>query len=428
MKKLIIDNVGPIKHVELDLKQVNVIIGPQGSGKSCILKVASFCAWVEKHIMLNMSFNDLFNRGFVQQELIEFHRLNKLIDQNSHIYYCSDYIEFEYQYECFIHHDWKGERSDYKLSRVSYIPAERNIISVVPNIFEINFGRDYVRSFISDWNMARKFFSGGVLLPILDLPVNYHVDDANNQDVIDIPNRPPIPLTNASSGIQSLVPMCSYLDFLFEKQYSSILLSSANENNRNLAFAIRLYNSKYSEYSNFPDKPKDIKFPITGDIGSMPFPFENEADYRECLQIYNNHTKVSHSDIFLEEPEQNIFPDTQVKLVYYLLEKIKLHQDNLFMATHSHYILYALNNCMLGYIVAETARESGDEEALQFQNSWIDPAQVGVWELKDGMLNPVEDSPSNTIQDKDGLIRGNYFDRVMRNVMADFTNLMNYYE
>ena len=160
----------------------------------------------------------------------------------------------------------------------------------------------------------------------------------------------------------------------------------------------------------------------------MPFPFENEADYRECLQIYNNHTKVSHSDIFLEEPEQNIFPDTQVKLVYYLLEKIKLHQDNLFMATHSHYILYALNNCMLGHLVAETARKADDEEALQFQNSWIDPAQVGVWELKDGMLNPVEDSPSNTIQDKDGLIRGNYFDRVMRNVMADFTNLMNYYE
>ena len=31
-KKLIIDNIGPIKHVELDLKRVNVIIGPQSAG------------------------------------------------------------------------------------------------------------------------------------------------------------------------------------------------------------------------------------------------------------------------------------------------------------------------------------------------------------------------------------------------------------
>lgn len=421
MKKLIIENVGPIKHVELDLKQVNVIIGPQGSGKSCILKVASFCAWVEKHIMLDMSFDCLENRNFIQQELIDFHRIEEFIDRKSHIYYCSNNLEFDFWGKDCSFHNWKEERWDYKLSRVSYIPAERSIISVVPNIFEINFGRDYVRSFISDWNMARKFFSGGTSLPILDLPVNYHVDDANNnQDVIDIPNRSQIPLTNASSGIQSLVPMCSYLDFLFEKQYSGTLLSSANKDFQNKDFAIMLYDRRYSgNYS---------KESMIGTIGSVRCYFENEADYCECLQIYNNHTKVSHSDIFLEEPEQNIFPDTQVKLVYYLLEKIKLHQDNLFMATHSHYILYALNNCMLGHLVAETAREAGDEEALQFQNSWIDPAQVGVWELKDGMLNPVENSPSNTIQDEDGLIRGNYFDRVMRNVMADFTNLMNYYE
>ena len=52
-KKLIIDNIGPIKHVELDLKRVNVIIGPQSAGKSCILKIACFCAWAEKRMPIS---------------------------------------------------------------------------------------------------------------------------------------------------------------------------------------------------------------------------------------------------------------------------------------------------------------------------------------------------------------------------------------
>lgn len=33
MKRLTIDNIGPIEHVELDIKRINVIIGPQSAGK-----------------------------------------------------------------------------------------------------------------------------------------------------------------------------------------------------------------------------------------------------------------------------------------------------------------------------------------------------------------------------------------------------------
>ena len=48
MRKLVIHHIGPVKHVDLVLKRINVVIGPQSAGKSCILKVACFCAWAEK--------------------------------------------------------------------------------------------------------------------------------------------------------------------------------------------------------------------------------------------------------------------------------------------------------------------------------------------------------------------------------------------
>src|SRR3954468_768412 len=41
MEKLRIKKFGPIEHAEIDLKRINVFIGPQASGKSTLAKVIS---------------------------------------------------------------------------------------------------------------------------------------------------------------------------------------------------------------------------------------------------------------------------------------------------------------------------------------------------------------------------------------------------
>ncbi len=40
MKHLLIHNLGPLKEADIELKRINVIIGSQSSGKSCVLKTA----------------------------------------------------------------------------------------------------------------------------------------------------------------------------------------------------------------------------------------------------------------------------------------------------------------------------------------------------------------------------------------------------
>ena len=67
MKRLTIDNIGPIEHVELDIKRINVIIGPQSAGKSCILKIACFCAWAEKRIQLEQGQNGFNNSEYLEE-------------------------------------------------------------------------------------------------------------------------------------------------------------------------------------------------------------------------------------------------------------------------------------------------------------------------------------------------------------------------
>ena len=45
-RNLIIRHLGPIRSANINLKNVNVVIGEQSSGKSCLLKTACFCTWV----------------------------------------------------------------------------------------------------------------------------------------------------------------------------------------------------------------------------------------------------------------------------------------------------------------------------------------------------------------------------------------------
>lgn len=159
-------------------------------------------------------------------------------------------------------------------------------------------------------------------------------------------------------------------------------------------------------------------------IGGMNLPFVSLEKAKECKDLYDAYTLTSSSDIYLEEPEQNLFPQTQVELVYDLISRASVHGDSLFVATHSPYILYALNNSMQGYLVKDNLPDNLKGRA----SSWLNPKEVSVWELRDGSLSSAIDEKNKTIQDEDGLIRGNYFDRIMHNIMSDFTNYSAYYE
>lgn len=74
MKHIIIHSIGPVVDADIELKQINVIIGPQSLGKSTILKIASFCTWVEKKIELQQDPTIFDGEKFIQP-LKTFHKM-----------------------------------------------------------------------------------------------------------------------------------------------------------------------------------------------------------------------------------------------------------------------------------------------------------------------------------------------------------------
>ena len=52
MRKIIIKNFGPVKNIELDIsKTMNIVIGPQASGKSTIAKTIYFCRKIRDYLI-----------------------------------------------------------------------------------------------------------------------------------------------------------------------------------------------------------------------------------------------------------------------------------------------------------------------------------------------------------------------------------------
>jgi predicted ATPase len=127
-----------------------------------------------------------------------------------------------------------------------------------------------------------------------------------------------------------------------------------------------------------------------------------------------------NSQFIIEEPEQNLFPSTQRDLIYHLLEILKkAKQDHrLTLTTHSPYILYALNNCMMASLVGDKMKAE-DKAKLKCFTSSIDPQKISIYEIEDGRLK--------NIQRENGLIKDNYFDQKMKELMDDFYIMLNYY-
>ena len=79
--------------------------------------------------------------------------------------------------------------------------------------------------------------------------------------------------------------------------------------------------------------------------------------------------------------------------------------------------------------MAYLVKDQLDEETAESLNSIkyaVNPADVSVWSNKDGYVRDDKNEPHKTIQDDRGLIRKNYFNDVMKEVMGEFNTLLSF--
>jgi hypothetical protein len=353
MKHLIVQSVGPVDEADVFLKRINVVIGPQSLGKSTVLKLASYCTWVEKRIELKQSPDEFLKGDAFIRQLETFHKMQGYFRDESFISYESEYLFFSY---CYSRNEfsfrWGKKRWEYHRPKISYIPAERNLVAAIPNWFELSLDRNNIRNFMTEWESARRSLSNQV--PVLNLNVSYSFEKESKTDRVIIQNGDVLDLTNASSGLQSLIPLFVQMNYLYTGIYDSekgrkIAGDWADEELAQILYKDLFVSKGRDKAVNAVEivdaNGKKIKFKIRVPkrYGSHSFYFSGKRDVQDFEAMLSQYSLTSHCEVFLEEPENSLFPPTQKQLVNWLYEMTMGYRENtLFIATHSPYVLSVL--------------------------------------------------------------------------------------
>lgn len=432
MTHIVIKNVGPIKDVELDLNKINVFMGPQSSGKSTIAKIISYCSWYEKNIILGTRPNVNFYK-----DLIEFHNL----EDN---YFCDDSLIEYKSSNCHIVFSGKkgvpvsvvtnvGPKKIFQNEKIEYIPAERNIVSI-PGIGQYTESKNNILNFLYDWFRAKrnKKEDNKYHLPLSSLNnVSYYYVQEEDSDKLLLENGKDIKLQHASSGLVSITPLIMVFNYVINEIYS--------EKRTQSPFETINFESKV-ETLDIPDKESwkrlisqtkklnEIKDKLSKKNSSPKFQSElsemiNELNeyQKKIVNTYGYDSDYNYTKIIIEEPELNLFPKAQQDLIYYILEVIVREKRNhqLVLTTHSPYVLFALNNCMMGGLVKKNVPLK-ERKTFASYKSWIDPKKVSIYEIHDGTLK--------CIQDEDGILEDNYLNQAYKDNSSEYLSLLNYYD
>lgn len=309
-----IHNFGPLREVVLeDIRPMTVIIGPSGVGKSTILKVVSLFRWILKMIHIRT----YLRRSGMKRSPFRL-MMSSYIKQNGWIGFVSPETSIEYHFGG-TEISFKDNKLSYHVSddeplhleKVSFIADSRIII---PDILALKAKSDefYTNETLEDFKMAMDSLES-VDLPYLGVRASSKKKGGRQvYQITDSDDLHPIPLENASSGTQTVLPIVAISKY-FTTRYD--LVASLNH-------AILSYVASY-------DKFTEMRFA------------ENISDIPS--------RRVS---LMIEEPELSLSPEMQISFLNDLCRDCFVNAPHdydmgLFMTTHSPYIVNQLNLLIL---------------------------------------------------------------------------------
>ncbi|WP_448777068.1 ATP-binding protein [Bacteroides congonensis] len=376
MASIEIKHVGPLNETgKIDLKMVNLFIGKQSTGKSTLMKILSYCRWLEKTIMTGSDtvLSAYTHNNKFLKELMQFYRFNAG--------YFSNDSEIHYQGDCVTIH-LNGTRSNARIERLSafddgryntklsFIPSERNLLSAIKNIDRSYRASDLdvLFNFVFEWGEAKDLYTNSEPKTLAIAPnMEYYFDKEKGTDIIRLKDKKKEFTTfYASSGVQSALPVEILVEYVCGMAGQPVSLSK-------------------------------------GELYDIMTKFLRERTSGDRLTETNGEILSSHllnyqsAQLFIEELEQNLYPESQWNLVRSIINAIKKasvrtgHNSMVTLTTHSPYVLTALNVLM----VASAAWEKDSKATSEIvpENYILPTGSIGAYYLtEEGTLKDIVDA------------------------------------
>lgn len=395
-ERLIVKSFGPVKDLDLTFRKVTLFIGDQGVGKSCVAKLFSMFKWTEKVLSQKkypLSYFEQYNR--FKTKLCSYHRIESFIKENSYILYEGQLYDFVYENGRFTVNDKNREVDG--ISKIMYVPAERSILSVAENkpklLKELP---DSSETFFDEFVNAKKSFKNGYELPFEGLRFEY--DSLNDAGWI-YGSDYKVRLVNASSGIQSSLPMSIVSEYLSGKISGREEVKLSKEEKDKLEKRV----AEIMQNDDISDSIKDM----------MIRQLSNANRYDNFVNV-------------VEEPEQNLFPLSQMQVLFSLIANNNASSKNMLVfTTHSPYSLAITNTLIMGakaYANVDENEKQTVEEILPVK-FYIDVEDIAAYRLS----TTEECYCQSVINPKTGLISKNELDSASDDIMRIFNKLYRIY-
>lgn len=397
-ERLVVKSFGPIRSIDINFRKVNLFIGDQGTGKSCIVKLYSTFRWLEKTLLTETYSLDYFTK-FVdarfKKQLCGYHRIDDFFRDDTYIVYESALYKFVYAGNAFNIEKKNGTITG--LPKIMYVPAERIILSSAEKKLKTFDGLPASNlTFNQTFWESKERFKDGYSLPFGNL--NYKYDSLNDISWIEGCDYR-VRLMNASSGIQSALPVCIVSDYLGN------IVTSGKERPMSVEELQKLQKetSKIMENENLSDSVKN----------AMLKHLSSRSRYNCFVNI-------------VEEPELSLFPESQNSMIRLLCKVNNGTTDNMLLLTsHSPYTLAILNNLVLAY----KAYEKGDDNIKRKVAEIVPPEyHIAPESLTAFSLTEAEmENYQSVLSESSGIISKNDLDSVSELIMREFNILYRIY-
>jgi hypothetical protein len=129
--------------------------------------------------------------------------------------------------------------------------------------------------------------------------------------------------------------------------------------------------------------------------------------------------------IYLEEPEANVFPDTQYQLVrlFARLSHESILDFSWVITTHSPYILTAFNTLIEAWRVGNKEGKHDQAAAIIPEKYWVSENDFAAYSIHDGVLTSIF-SKEEEGKEGSGLIDGDFLDSVSDQLGGEFDKLL----
>lgn len=443
--KLIVRNFGPIKDVSLDLRNVNVFIGPQATGKSALAKIYTICKAPRKF---------LYKKALDTNLVIDNQKASKEFRS----------VLQEYNIESFLNDDteitFESELHTFSYNQgvLQYAPKLLNKISTLEPLFdEFDKNKNQISATLAGF--AGNFIFFNLEATNFLAPKKYDEFRILTTEQFQLINQEDhVKLLAQIKSIEEDLSTNTALYIPAERNFINIIKKSALNLQLNqvpipkhiLSFGAEIEKLDVKEI-NLDFIQKGIKYKIVNGEDKIYINDEKSIMLTEAASGIQSVVPLlapilkksfdKHRSFVIEEPELNLFPIAQYELIQFL----ESSRDDPFSkwedygtihtyTTHSPYILSALNNLLYadkvrGELNTKTIPSPFNKEEYHERNmeniqkikkivkALIDPSSFRAYQINDGFAKSI-------FNIKEGLIEENYIDMASDKISEDFSSLM----